>query len=112
MFKNKKIGTVQWNIQDDKGKMHTITLPGTYYIPDAEIRMLSPQHWAQVTNDIRETSSTKFGDIMVLRWDKLKCQKIIPICPRGTSNVGIMSSPAGIKKYICLCDVHEVASSA
>jgi hypothetical protein len=46
MFKNKKIGTVQWNIQDDKGKMHTITLPGTYYIPDAEIRMLSPQHWA------------------------------------------------------------------
>ncbi len=92
--------------------MHTITLPGTYYVPDAEIRMLSPQHWAQVTNNIRGTSSSKFGDIMVLRWDKLKYQKIIPICPRGTNNVGIMSSPAGIKKYVCLCDMHEVASSA
>ncbi len=91
--------------------MHSITLPGTYYVPDFEIRMLSPQHWAQVTNDIRGTSSTTFGDIMVLRWNKLKYQQIIPICPKGTNNVGIMSSPAGIKKYLHLCDTHDTVTA-
>jgi hypothetical protein len=28
-----KVGTVQWSIQDDDEKIHTITLPGTYYVP-------------------------------------------------------------------------------
>ena len=110
-YSKTKVGTVKWNIQDDNGKVHSITLPGTYYVPDAEIRMLSPQHWAQVTNDIRGTSSTTFGDIMVLRWNKLKYQKIIPICPKGTNNVGIMSSPAGIKKYLHLCDTHDTVTA-
>jgi len=110
-YSKTKVGTVKWNIQDDNGKVHSITLPGTYYVPDAEIRMLSPQHWAQVANDIRGTSSTTFGDIMVLRWNKLKYQKIIPICPKGTNNVGIMSSPAGIKKYLHLCDTHETVTA-
>jgi hypothetical protein len=73
--------------------------------------MLLPQHWAQVSNDIRGTSSTTFGDIMVLRWNKMKYQKIIPICPRGTNNEGIMSSPAGINKYLHLCDTNVAAAS-
>jgi hypothetical protein len=28
-----KVGTVQWKLQDDTGKVHTITLPETYYTP-------------------------------------------------------------------------------
>ena len=48
---------------------------------------------------------------MVLRWNKLKYQKIIPICPKGTNNVGIMSSPAGIKKYLHLCDTHDTVTA-
>ncbi len=46
LYSKTKVGTIKWNIQDDDGKMHTITLPGTYYVPDAETRILSPQHRA------------------------------------------------------------------
>ncbi len=46
------IGTVKWYITDDDGRTHSIILPNTSYVPTADIRMLSPQHWAQVTNDL------------------------------------------------------------
>jgi hypothetical protein len=105
-----KIGTIQWNIEDDKGRIHTIVLPGAYYVPDADMRLLSPQHWAQAKKDIRGTSLTVFGDIMILKWDKLQYQKTIPICPRGTNNVGIMASPAGINKYLHLCNMHDATT--
>jgi hypothetical protein len=45
-----KVGTVQWHLQDDQGRVHKITLPHTYYSKHAEHRLLSPQHWAQVAN--------------------------------------------------------------
>jgi len=74
---------VKWKTEDDEGRIHDMILPGTYYVPDAEIRMLSPQHWAQARKDLRGTSFMAFGDIMILKWDNLCYQKIIPICPRG-----------------------------
>ncbi len=49
------IGTVEWHIQCDSGLVHTITLPNTSYVPQAELWMLSPQHWAQAANDLRGT---------------------------------------------------------
>jgi hypothetical protein len=52
---------------DDDGKLHTITLPGTNYVPNAETRMLSPQHWSQATNDLQGTLCTTYGDLMVLK---------------------------------------------
>ncbi len=41
---------------------HSIILPNTSYVPTADIRMLSPQHWAQVTNDLRGTLCVTYGD--------------------------------------------------
>jgi hypothetical protein len=46
------IGTVQWHVTDDEGRTHSIILPNTSYVLTADIRMLSPQHWVQVTDDI------------------------------------------------------------
>ncbi len=43
------IGTVKWHIQCDDGIVNTIILPNTSYVPQAELWMLSPQHWAQAT---------------------------------------------------------------
>ena len=98
-----RTGTVQWKILDDKGRPHTITLPGTNYVPTAEIRMLSPQHWSQATNDLRGTLCTTYGDLMVLKWNKKKYRKSFPICPRNTRNVGMMMSAAGNEQYNQLC---------
>jgi hypothetical protein len=45
------MGTVKWKIEDDHGRIHTIILPGTYLATNAPARLLSPQHWAQVSNN-------------------------------------------------------------
>eukprot|EP00978_Attheya_sp_CCMP212_P048437 scaffold520491_cov145-Attheya_sp.AAC.1 len=46
-----KKGAVKWRIEDDDGKVHVITLPGTLYAENAPFRLLSPQHWSQQAND-------------------------------------------------------------
>ncbi len=78
------IGTVQWYITDDDGRTHSIILPNTNYVPTADIRMLSPQHWAQVTNDLRGTLCVTYGDCFLLKWDKKRYRKTIPISPSTT----------------------------
>ena len=105
-----RTGTVQWKILDDDGKPHTITLPGTNYVPTAETRMLSPQHWSQATNDLRGTLCTTYGDLMVLKWNKKNYRKSFPICPRNTKNVGIMMSAAGNQQYNQLCNQYDDSS--
>jgi hypothetical protein len=49
-----QIGMVKWPIRDGKGKVHQFILPNTYYAPDAETRLFSPQHWAQTLNNGRQ----------------------------------------------------------
>jgi hypothetical protein len=44
-------GMIRWKVYDDTGKDHNIVVPDSYYVPDCEIRLLSPQHWAQELND-------------------------------------------------------------
>jgi hypothetical protein len=39
--------TIQWKWLDSNGLEHTFQIPGSYYIPDGQCRLLSPQHWAQ-----------------------------------------------------------------
>jgi hypothetical protein len=103
-------GTVQWQILDDNGKLHTITLPGTNYVPKAELHILSPQHWSQVTKDLRGTLCTTYGDLMVFKWNKKQYRKSFPICSKGTRNVGIMVSAAGNQKRITLCNQHDASA--
>ena len=38
------IGTIQWKIEDDDGKVHAIRIPNTFYVPQLEHCILSPQH--------------------------------------------------------------------
>jgi hypothetical protein len=72
------LGTVKWHIQYEDGIVHTIILPNTSYVPQAELLMLSPQHWAQATNDLRGTLCIIYGDCFLLKWDNQKYQKTIP----------------------------------
>jgi len=48
---NNKVGTIQWRIEDDDGRVHTIRVPNSIYVPESNIRLLSPQHWSQTAKD-------------------------------------------------------------
>jgi hypothetical protein len=64
-------GTIVWRFADDLGAVHTFRIPNSYYVPQAEYRLFSPQHWAQAysskrekmgcdTNGVRSTGPTRF----------------------------------------------------
>jgi len=85
-------------------------LPDTYYSPEAESRLLSPQHWAQIASNGRGTRCLTYHDSIVLQWDNRKHKRTIPINDK-TRNVGIISSPPGIKRYLHECKSHEKANT-
>ena len=80
--------------------MHKITLPHTYYSKHAEHRLLSPQHWAQVANQGRGTRCITYHDSILLIWGNGKYRKTVPLSP---SNVGVMSTPPGMRSYLHIC---------
>jgi Reverse transcriptase (RNA-dependent DNA polymerase) len=43
---NVQCGTIEWQWEDDTGKVCTHRIPNSYYVPDGKVRLLSPQHWA------------------------------------------------------------------
>jgi len=99
--KPNKVGTVQWKWDDDDGNAHTFHIPGTFYSPDAETRLLSPQHWASTLTVDRSTKCTTYHDAIVLQWGHHK--RTIPISHR-TNNVGILTTSPGNIKYDTLYD--------
>ena len=44
-------GTLKWHVEDDSRLVHIMVIKGTYLIPDAATRILSPQHLAQQADD-------------------------------------------------------------
>jgi hypothetical protein len=69
--------------------------------------MLSPQHWAQVTNDLRGTLCVTYGDSFLLKWNKKQYRKTIPISPSTTKNVGIMTSAVSNNNHLSYCSILE-----
>jgi hypothetical protein len=44
-------GTFCFKIEDSKGRLHTIKLPNSAYIPGMKLTLLCPQHWAEASGD-------------------------------------------------------------
>jgi hypothetical protein len=44
---NVKVGTLKWSWEDDQGCVHSFDIPESFYVPEGNVRLLSPQHWAQ-----------------------------------------------------------------
>jgi hypothetical protein len=44
-------GTFKYSIKDDKGKVHTIKIPKSLYLPELRRCLLLPQHLAQEAGD-------------------------------------------------------------
>jgi len=89
-------GTVQWDIHDDDGQRHSIVLPNTYYIESLPLRLLSPQHFAQVRKN-QETSPTgtvsyTTADSVVLMWHNQRYQRTVRL---NSANVAVFRSAPG-----------------
>jgi hypothetical protein len=99
------LGTVKWCIEDDEGKTHDIILPHTYYSPTAKKKLFSPQHWAQQAGDNfplhNGTWCAMYANKIVLHWNQQRHSHTVYLSPR--SNVGVMCTAPGIRKYCNVC---------
>ena len=91
--------------------MHTFEIPNSYYIPSCELRLLSPQHWAQARLPVERatTRCITLSMSVYLRWTKgdENYELTLPLNKKG-SNVGTLYSHPGYNKYDLFCQVAEI----
>ena len=94
-------GTVLWPITDDEGKRHDLKIPNTYLVEGLPIRLLSPQHLAQV---MKSNERTKLGtycvttrDRVILTWNDRRHQRTVSL---NGSNVAVIRSAPDFKTYM------------
>ena len=91
--------------------MHTFEIPNSYYVPEYELRLLSPQHWAQTRTPIdRATTRCITSPVNVyLRWTKRdeNYELTLPLNKRG-SDVGTLYSHPGYNKYDLFCQAADI----
>ena len=102
-------GTIEWNLEDDEGAVHTIQIPKSYYIPDGPGRLMSPQHWGQQAQalqlqdgeqDVDGTFCITFPHRVELWWDKGSRCKTIEI---DEQNVFTMNLAPGYEEFMGYC---------
>jgi len=95
------IGTIQWKIEDDDGKVHAIRIPNTFYVSQLEHCILSPQHWAQEADDhfplMNGITSTTQARSELLRWSQGKFQRTVMMDPE--TNTPRFRSASGTIRY-------------
>ena len=109
---NPKMGTLRWQWADDSGRRHTFEIPKSYYVPSCELRLLSPQHWAQTRNagDRETTRCITSSTNVYLRWTQGEenFELTLPLNKRG-SNVGTLYSHHGYNKYDLFCQAAAIS---
>ena len=98
-------GTVKWYIEDDHGLVHVMMITGTYLIPDAATRILSPQHLAQQANDhyptAEGTGALTTSKNITLFWAQRRFTKTVPL--DTNTNVGLTTTAPGAKNFRSFC---------
>ena len=104
-------GTVMWQIQDDQGGVHKMRIPNAYYVPSLPLRLLSPQHLAQVMRKYEKTEDGTcchtYHNRVVLKWQDQSYTKTVTL---GRANVATMRSAPGFSTYQAFatrCDVTD-----
>ena len=101
-------GTISWSWYDDKGALHRLKIPHSYYVPDAEGRLLSPQHWAQAqargSDDRNHYGEISYADKCVLFWKG--SQLTVPMDKKH--NVATFRTAAGYRKFDLYCQELKV----
>jgi hypothetical protein len=96
------MGTVEWPIEDDTGRIHKIRIPCTIYAESNRNKLLSPQHWSHEANDRYPTRNgtwcATLDDRVILFWDQQRYKKTVFLLPNRT-NVGIIRSAHGTRSF-------------
>ena len=92
---NLKMGTLRWKWTDDQGLSHVHTIPNSFYSPEGQCRLLSPQHWAQSCQQKAQCITT--ATEIILEWGDGKFRKTVPL--GKNDNVATMYSSPGYDKF-------------
>jgi hypothetical protein len=100
-------GTIRWRWLDGNGSQHQFDIPNSYYIPDGECCLLSPQHWAQTQlkeSGLRAWEITD-GEGCTLCWDGGTSALHVPLGERDNVATFMLaqvmkSSPCSKQKQI------------
>ena len=98
-------GTLQWDWDDDQGVPHRMTIPRSYYVPEGYVRLLSPQHWAQMRKNQDKrggAGTTTTAQHVTLFWNKRENRKTVPIDSEHT-NVATFALSGGYESYHRYC---------
>ena len=90
-------GTIRWRLEDNGGQTHTVILPGSYYVKESPACLLSPQHWAQVSDQPDGVWCTTGHEDITLHWNGGRNQRTVKLDPR--SNVGSFTSAPSYTKF-------------
>jgi len=98
-------GTMKLSIEDDNGTVETFLIPHSYYVPDGDARLLSPQHWAKHMKKSQKpppgvAPEQTFHDKVVLTWNKGQAVKTIPLDPL---NVATFNLASGFNRFSLYC---------
>jgi len=63
--------TILWRWEDDDRRVHEHTIPNSFFVPQAGMQLLLPQHWMQATAKFQGSCST-YQNHMVLKWGDFK----------------------------------------
>ena len=99
------MGTIKWDIEDDEGVTHTHIIPNSYYVKQSQMRLLSPQHWAQsrTGKDKRGGAGTMTTPVSCkLFWNNDQVFKTIPIDVHG-NNVATFHLATGYNAFHAYC---------
>ena len=98
-------GTLYWTWDDDDGIPHDMVIPDSYYVPTGQIRLLSPQHWAQTRagKDKRTGAGCDTnGNEVTLYWNNKANKRTVPIDTEG-DNVATFRLTNGYREYLAYC---------
>jgi hypothetical protein len=98
-------GTIRWSIEDNDGTQHELDIPNSMYVPDGNMRLLSPQHWAAASTERTPTSadrdkfsSQQFWNRNILRWGE-EGEYTRTVYNNKRSNVPIIYSSPSSQHY-------------
>ena len=75
---NIKKGTLQWKVEDDKGRGHEWKIKDSLYVPEAGLQPLCPQHWSQMNKSLK-TDETTDNEKCTLQWGHGKYTLTAPL---------------------------------
>ena len=98
-------GMIKWHLKDDNGLVHVMVIKGAYFIPEADTRILSPQHLPQQAEDhyLSEegTSALTTRKTITLFWSQRCFVKTVPLDP--STNVGLTTTESSAWSFRALC---------